>query len=105
MDIKKEVTKTITTKEVIGYKCDVCGKEKMIKSNNNPFPKTEDIWQDVTTGHDGWGNDSRDSRYDLIICSPECFFKMMEKQTESKRYIECQISFEFSKRIIDKIKE
>ena len=70
----KEVTKTITTKEAVGYKCDCCGKEQ------------EEKMDSITMCHNTWGNDSIDSNTTKDYCSDECYAKLASNFLQNKSY-------------------
>lgn len=60
-------TKTVKYKITKAIKCDVCHKEILGK-----------YWQ-LTTHHNGWGNDSIDSYEYFDLCSRECINKKLDE--------------------------
>lgn len=70
----KEITKTITTKETVDWKCDCCGKEQVEKMDS------------VTMCHNSWGNDSIDSYTNKDYCSDECYAKLAKDFLEDEYY-------------------
>lgn len=65
---------------IIKYKCDSCKKE--IDTNYLP-----DTWFKFCSFHHEWGNDSCDSFETYHVCSPKCYFELIEKQIiENKNY-------------------
>lgn len=74
MKTYREITKTITTKEAFGWKCDCCGKEQERKMDS------------VTMCHNSWGNDSIDSYTNKDYCSDECYAKLASDFLQNKSY-------------------
>lgn len=68
--------KCITTKDVVGVKCDICG--RIIKAKERPYGDDDCKYYDVMTGHRDWGNDSCDSIEHHDVC-PECLIKVVSK--------------------------
>ena len=55
----------VTQSKVVAYTCDVC----KVKHNTASVPLR------ITTGHDGWANDSIDSIEHFDVCSLQCLVK------------------------------
>lgn len=64
MRVYEEFTRTITTKEPVGFKCDCCSTESKKRM------------EQVQMNHNGWGNDSIDSYVTKDYCSLECYRKL-----------------------------
>lgn len=101
--VKAEI-KTIEREEVVGHKCDVCGKEEL---SGEYMP---DNWFCFSSGHQNWGNDSDDSIEGHEVCSANCFIRRSKKLLEDLEddqdtaYIGA-MSFEFTKDLCAKIEE
>lgn len=64
--------KTVTQSVIVGYKCDVCGKES---------ERAED-WATMAHHHSQWGNDSCDSVENFDLCSPECYLIQLRSSAD-----------------------
>lgn len=72
---KKEVV-VKTAYELVGVKCDVCGRIIKPPPVGYEWMKDKYKYYSVTTGHHDWGNDSCDSIEDYEIC-PNCINKFV----------------------------
>lgn len=75
---KREVTDE-TLRSVI---CDNCKKEIEIKHSSY---RTGGVYYEVTTHHNDWGNDSRESFEYFDFCSYECLAKHQEQYFKNAR--------------------
>lgn len=73
--------KVVTTKEVTGVRCDICG--KLIPVGRYPFD--EHKYYDVMTGHNDWGNDSCESIEHHDIC-PDCLVGFVADYFKNNEY-------------------
>jgi len=79
--------KQITTERTVGKKCDQCGREE-----RDP-KKYEDDWLYFSEGHNGWGNDSIESRHYYDVCSAKCFIAMLpERIKDNDGYLDAEIA-------------
>ena len=85
--IKK--VKVVTTKEVTGVKCDICG--KVIPVGKYPFD--EHKYYDVMTGHRDWGNDSCESIEHRDIC-PDCLVGFVADYFKDNEYSSAYMEIE-----------
>lgn len=74
--------KYVTVSEVVGIKCDSCG--KVIPTHRNTYRDDRYKYYDVMTGHSDWGNDSCDSIEHHDIC-PDCLISYIENYFENGR--------------------
>lgn len=73
--------KVVTTKEVTGVKCDICG--KVIPIGKGRYDECK--YYDVMTGHADWGNDSCESVEHRDIC-PDCLVRFVDDYFENNEY-------------------
>lgn len=98
--IEKRETRIIN--EIIGYKCDVCGKES--KGIN------DQTFYNFMARHYAWGNDSIESVEYYDVCSVECFKKQLiycinELEEYKGQGAEINgMTVDFAKELVDKIK-
>lgn len=81
--------KVVTTKEITGVKCDICG--KVIPVGRYPFD--EHKYYDVMTGHRDWGNDSCESIEHRDIC-PDCLVGFVEDYYKDNEYSSAYVEIE-----------
>jgi len=104
---KEEYRSVLVEKKVaISYTCDGCGKEYTqndvpdgtkketvygirketvlgLKDTDKTDPlRMPDSWHIIDAYHNGWGNDSIDSREENIACSPECYVKLFNEMVD-----------------------
>ncbi len=76
MRIKKS-KEVVSIKDItVGFKCDCCGLIIDIDSFSNK-------WHSFSSHHNEWGNDSFESHKDYDVCSPRCYFIMIDKIIEN----------------------
>lgn len=73
--------KVVTTKEITGVKCDICG--KVIPVGKGRYDECE--YYDVMTGHSDWGNDSCDSVEHRDVC-PDCLVGFVADYFKNNEY-------------------
>lgn len=82
----KDVREVTEIKEtVIGeiMKCDICGKVIYDTQKEEPTDMRKgQHWWHLVTGHNDWGNDSRESVESFYICSRKCIRKKFEEYLE-----------------------
>lgn len=91
---KKIVYRTVC--ELIGVKCDICGRVIESPSKEDQYNWMDDKYKyySVVTGHYDWGNDSCDSIRYYDIC-PECITKFVSDYlTDKKGYRSAYINIE-----------
>lgn len=81
------------TKELVGIKCDICG--KLIPVDKRGYKNDKCKYFEVTTGHNDWGSESCESIEHRDIC-PECvsgFVAEYLANAEGTEYIEVETEY------------
>lgn len=81
--------KVVTTKEITGVKCDICG--KVIPVGRDVYDKCK--YYDVKTGHHDWGNDSCESIEHHDIC-PGCLVGFVTDYFKNDEYYRSYMEIE-----------
>lgn len=93
---KRPVLKDI----VIACKCDCCG--KVVAGDSYPTD-----WHSFSSHHSDWGNDNVDSYEYWLVCSPDCYIKIISGLLNSNKDRDSfeldEMSIQFASKLIDKI--